>query len=141
VVGVLLTVTPDDELATLFAVVLIHQMFEGMALGSRIGPLECVGYPKKMLMGLAFSFTAPVGMAVGIGVRTSFNDNDKRTILTLGTMDALSAGVLAWVAFVELWSKDWLLGELRNADAKKQAVAMVSLVLGLAIMSLLGKWA
>ncbi|KAF2431658.1 Zinc/iron permease, partial [Tothia fuscella] len=140
-VGVLLAVTPDTELPTIFAVVLIHQLFEGIALGARIAPLENVANRKKILMAIAFSVTAPLGMAIGIGVRKSFNSNDKSTIVTLGTMDALSAGVLAWVAFVELWSKDWLHGEMRDAPAKKQIVGMISLVLGIAIMSFLGKWA
>ena len=116
-------------------------MFEGIALGARIEPLEGITDARKVLMGLAFSFTAPVGMTIGVGVRKSFNGNDRNTALTVGTMDALSAGVLAWVAFVELWSKDWIHGEMRNADFKKGSVGMLSLILGLGIMSLLGKWA
>jgi zinc transporter 1/2/3 len=140
-VGVLLAVTPDDEFAVLFAVVLIHQMFEGIALGARIASLDGVGERVKILMGLAFSATSPTGMAIGVGVRHSFNGMDKNTILTLGTMDALSAGVLAWVAFVELWSKDWLYGDLRAAAGPKVASGMAGLIAGLAIMSLLGKWA
>lgn len=140
-VGVLLTVTPDKEFPTLFAVVLIHQMFEGIALGSRIAPLEDITHLRKIVMSLAFSCTAPLGMAIGLSARKSFNGNSRGTILLLGTMDALSAGVLAWVAFVELWSKDWLHGELRNAERKRQVVGMGSLVAGIVIMSVLGKWA
>ncbi|KAF1990196.1 Zip-domain-containing protein [Aulographum hederae CBS 113979] len=140
-VGVLLTVAPDKQLPTLFAVVLIHQMFEGMALGSKISPLDCIPFGRKVLMGFAFSCTAPIGMAIGIGVRQTFNSNDKSTIITLGSMDALSAGVLAWVAFVELWSKDWLDGEMKDAPVRKQVVGMSMLVLGIVIMSILGKWA
>jgi zinc transporter 1/2/3 len=141
VVGVLLAVTPDGQFPTLFAVVLIHQMFEGVALGSRISSLGNVSYLKKLVMSFAFSCTAPFGMAIGLSAWKSFNGNNRGTILLLGTMDALSAGVLAWVAFVELWSKDWIHGELRNADTKRQAVGIGSLVAGLAIMSVLGKWA
>jgi zinc transporter 1/2/3 len=141
VVGVLLTVTPDDDYIPMFAVILLHQLFEGLALGARISPLEHTSPPKKLLMGLAFSGTCPTGMAIGIGVRRSFNGSDGNTLLTLGTMDALSAGVLAWVAFVELWSADWLHGDLRAPGWRKGAVAMLSLVLGAAGMSVLGKWA
>ena len=70
VVGVLLAVTPDHELTVLFVVVLIHQMFEGLALGSRIEPLEGITDIRKVLMAFAFSFTAPVGIGIGIGVRS-----------------------------------------------------------------------
>lgn len=140
-VGVLLTITPDSELVKIFAVVLVHQLFEGLALGARIEPLEGVRASTKIIMGLSFSVTCPVGMSIGIGVRKSFNGNDKNTIIILGFMNALSAGVLAWVAFVELWSKDWLHGELRTANAKKTCVAMISLMSGLTLMGVLGKWA
>lgn len=80
-------------------------------------------------------------MAIGIGVRKSFNGMNRNTIVTLGTMDALSAGVLAWVAFVELWSKDWLYRDMRAASGWKAVAGMGGLVVGLAVMSLLGKWA
>jgi zinc transporter 1/2/3 len=141
VVGVLLTITPDSELVQIFAVVLVHQLSEGLALGARIEPLEGIRASTKVVMGLAFSVTCPIGMSIGIGVRKSFNGNDRNTVLVLGIMNALSAGVLAWVAFVELWSKDWMQGELRIANAKKTTVAMLSLTSGLILMGVLGKWA
>jgi zinc transporter 1/2/3 len=141
VVGVLLTVTPDNDYLPMFTVILLHQMFEGLALGARIEPLEDMTYLKKFFMGRAFSSTCPSGMAIGIAVRRSFNANDRNTVLTLGTMNALSAGVLAWVGFVELWSADWLHGDLRLPGRTKGIVAMVSLLLGATLMSVLGKWA
>jgi zinc transporter 1/2/3 len=141
VVGVLLTITPDSELVILFAVILVHQLFEGLALGARIEPMEKIRDSTKVMMGVAFSVTCPIGMGIGIGVRKSFNGNDRNTILVLGIMNALSAGVLAWVAFVELWSKDWMHGELRTANAKKTTIAMVSLISGIVLMGVLGAWA
>lgn len=35
-------------------------------------------------------------MAIGTGVLGSFNGNDRATIVAIGTLDALSAGILIW---------------------------------------------
>ena len=124
----------------MFAVILLHQMFEGLALGARIETLDFMSYTKKVLMGIVFSSTCPTGMGIGIGVRHSFNGNQKSTVLGLGTLYALGAGVLAWVAFVVLWSADWLHGDLRMPVRRKGAVGMLSLLLGGVLTSVLGIW-
>lgn len=49
-------------------------------------------------------------MAIGIGVLKNFNGNDPSTIIAIGTLDALSAGILAWVGVVEMRAHDWMLG-------------------------------
>ena len=82
-------------------------------------------------------------MAIGIGALDSFNGNDPTTIITIGTLDALSAGVLIWVGVVEMLAKDWLHenGELARAGIGKILLAGGGgLIPGLIVMSLLGKW-
>lgn len=80
-------------------------------------------------------------MMIGIIVLRSFNGSDRTTILALGTLDALSAGILIWVGFVEMWAGDWVYGGLKRAGVLKTACAMGSLVAGMVLMGLLGKWA
>ncbi|KAF1812479.1 Zip-domain-containing protein [Eremomyces bilateralis CBS 781.70] len=138
--GVLLTVTPAANFTVLFAVILLHQLFEGLALGARIATLWHPTLLSKLLYGVAFAVTAPIGMAIGLIVRHTFNENDPRTIQTVGAMDALSAGVLIWVAVVEMWSEDWLRGELSNADWKEVSVGLISLGGGAGVMTVLGIW-
>ncbi|PWW76873.1 Zinc/iron permease, partial [Tuber magnatum] len=137
-----LVVAGDSGFATLFIVIIFHQMFEGLALGARIASLPTdTELLIRLLMGAAFAAITPIGMAIGIGVRNEFNGNDKATIIALATLDALSAGVLVWVALVEMWAADWLYGNLRNSGARKTAIAMLALVSGMVLMGLLGKWA
>jgi zinc transporter 1/2/3 len=124
----------------MFAAILVHQMFEGLALGARVETLEFMAYMKKFLMGMIFSSACPIGMAIGIGVRRRFNGNQKSTVLVLGTLYALGAGVLAWVAFVVLWSADWLHGDLRMPGRKKGVVGIMSLLLGGHLTSVLAIW-
>lgn len=102
---------------------------------------------KKLGLAALFAFVTPIGMAIGIGVLQKFNGNDKSTLIAIGTLDALSAGILLWVGIVEMWAADWLVGahghkaELSDADILTVILAGFGLVAGLALMSLLGKWA
>lgn len=135
-------VAGDSGFISLFIVIIFHQVFEGLALGARIASLhEPTPMLTKLAMAGAFGAITPLGMAIGIGVRNKFNGNDKTTLITLGTLDALSAGILIWVALVEMLAADWLHGDLKNSDFKKTILASAALVCGMALMGLLGKWA
>ncbi|KAI1090077.1 Zip-domain-containing protein [Rostrohypoxylon terebratum] len=183
-IGVTLVVAGDSFFITLFIVILFHQMFEGIALGTRIasvghhirvevahgnhtppaltefpsdqGPKltitpdsledqsenwKSLSMPKKLLMAIPFALITPVGMAIGIGVLKQFNGNDPSTLIALGTLDALSAGILIWVGVVEMWAGDWMFGELANAGLIETSLAGVGLIGGLVLMCVLGKWA
>ncbi|KAJ9660911.1 high-affinity Zn(2+) transporter zrt1 [Neophaeococcomyces mojaviensis] len=151
--GLTLVVAPDSSsntsgyYKTLLAVIVFHQFFEGLALGARIALLTNsslhFGIWSKMLMAVAFTLITPLGMAIGIGVLNEFNGNDQSTVLTIGVLDALSAGVLLWVGVVDMWGRDWAVsgGEMVEAGFGKVTVGLLSLILGMVLMSVLGKWA
>jgi len=81
-------------------------------------------------------------MAIGIGVLKNFNGNDPSTVIAIGTLDALSAGILVWVGVVEMWAHDWMLGgEMTRSGPVRTVLGFAALVAGMALMSLLGKWA
>ncbi|KAK5071014.1 high-affinity Zn(2+) transporter zrt1 [Lithohypha guttulata] len=152
-IGLTLVVAPDSSgntsgyYNTLLAVIVFHQFFEGLALGARIALLQNQnmrwGIRSKLLMALAFALITPLGMAIGIGVLNQFNGNDQSTILTIAVLDALSAGVLLWVGVVDMWARDWAFsgGEMVDAGVGKVFVGMSSLIVGMILMSVLGKWA
>ena len=139
-VGLTTVVAGDSYYITLFIVILFHQAFEGVALGSRIAELRTVSVWIKILMGLGFAITTPLGMAIGIGTLNYFNGNDPSTVIAIGTLDALSAGVLLWVGIIEMLAHDWLYGPLAEAGIVKIATALIGLVGGMVLMSFLGKW-
>lgn len=139
-IGITLVVAGSSSFITLFIVILFHQMFEGIALGSRIALLPS-RLLHKLLLAAGFGVTTPIGMAIGTGVLSQFNGNDPSTIVAIGTLDAFSAGILLWVGVVEMLFHDWWLGPLAKVGVVKAALAMVGLMAGLALMSLLGKWA
>ncbi|KAF9871108.1 zip zinc transporter [Colletotrichum karsti] len=172
-IGITLVVAGDSFFLTLFVVIIFHQMFEGIALGTRIAqlgqrtPAEMAERPveveqtsstpdslnslkapsfslvKKLLLATPFALVTPIGMAIGIGVLSRFNGNDRDTILAIGTLDALSAGILIWVGLVEMWAEDWMHhdAELLRTSPIVTFLAGFGLVAGMIIMSVLGKWA
>ncbi|KAH0371230.1 Zip-domain-containing protein, partial [Aureobasidium melanogenum] len=139
-IGLTLVVAGDSGFITLFIVIIFHQMFEGLALGSRISDLQ-IRMVEKLLMATAFAIVTPIGMAIGIGVLNQFNGNDPSTIIAIGTLDALSAGILLYVGLVEMLAHDWMHGELSKAPIGHVVPAAISLIAGLVLMSVLGKWA
>lgn len=104
---------------------------------------KTLSMPQKLLMASVFAVITPIGMAIGIGVLQHFNGNDPSTLITLATLDALSAGILIWVGLVEMWARDWMLagGEMVHAGAAVTTCGGLALVAGMALMSFLGKWA
>ncbi|PVH77314.1 Zip-domain-containing protein [Cadophora sp. DSE1049] len=141
-IGITLNVTPNSYFTTLFIVILFHQMFEGLALGTRIAALKSsISFLTKVLMAGIFTLITPIGMAIGVGVLQHFNGNNPATIVSIGTLDALSAGILLWVGLVEMLAHDWMWGDMARAGWMKGLVGGFSLVAGLVLMSVLGKWA
>lgn len=147
-IGLTLVVAGDSFYRTLLAVIVFHQFFEGLALGTRIALLPAG--PRslsrvKLPMGFAFTLITPLGMAIGLGVIHTFNGNNQNTIIAIGTLDALSAGILVWVGVVDMWARDWVVqgGEMtgRPTGTGKICLGLFALVAGFVGMSVLGKWA
>ncbi|KAL2870392.1 putative ZIP Zinc transporter [Aspergillus lucknowensis] len=142
-IGLTLVVAGDSFYKTLLVVIVFHQFFEGLALGARIALLPGRVFPSKALMACAFALITPIGMAIGLGVLHTFNGNERETLIALGTLDALSAGILVWVGLVDMWARDWVIegGEMMNAPIGRVAAGGMSLVVGMVLMGVLGKWA
>ncbi|KUM61210.1 hypothetical protein ACN42_g5905 [Penicillium freii] len=142
-IGLTLVVAGDSFYKTLLVVIVFHQFFEGLALGARIAVLPGPIFPSKAFMAAAFSLITPIGMAIGLGVLHTFNGNSRGTLIALGTLDALSAGILVWVGVVDMWARDWVIegGEMLDAKLGKVLTGGISFVSGLVLMGVLGKWA
>jgi zinc transporter 1/2/3 len=139
-----LTLAVDDQFKILFVVIIFHQMFEGLGVGSRLAYLilppkyQYVPYVGSFLYGI----TTPIGIAVGLGIRTTYNPGSTQATLVSGILDSLSAGILLYTGFVELLAHEFLFSpEMREASLGKLLYALACMMLGLALMALLGKWA
>lgn len=132
-----------DEFNTLYPVLVFHQSFEGLGIGAR---LSVIPFPKRfkwmpwVLCG-AYGLTTPIAIAIGLGLRTTYNSGSYTANVVSGVLDSVSAGILIYTGFVEMIARDFLFNPYRTQDKKRLAFMLVSLYLGTGVMSLLGKWA
>ena len=119
-------------------------MFEGLGLGSRLAFLQLP--PKYRYVpyvgAVVYSVMTPIGIAVGLGVRTTYNPGSARASAVSGILDALSAGILIYTGLVELLAHEFLFSrDMREASNGKLAYALGCMCTGCGLMALLGKWA
>ncbi|XP_057971209.1 fe(2+) transport protein 1-like [Malania oleifera] len=123
----------------LVAALCFHQLFEGMGLGGCILQAE-YGYVMKMIMVFFFSVTTPFGIALGIGLSNVYSPNSPTALIVVGLLNASSAGLLNYMALVDLLASDFM-GPKLQGRAKLQIWAYVAVLLGAGCMSLMAKWA
>ena len=91
-------------------------------------------------MSIFISLTTPVGIAIGIGVSSTYKDNSPTALIVEGTFNALAAGILIYMALVDLLAEDFMNPRVQK-NVKIQLGTNVSLLLGAGCMSVLAKWA
>ncbi|KAI0741302.1 ZIP zinc/iron transport family [Daedaleopsis nitida] len=139
-----LTLAVNEEFKILFIVLIFHQTFEGLGVGSRLAYLRL---PPKynyipIVGGILFGVTTPLGIAVGLGVRTTYNPDSTTASIVSGILDAFSSGILLYTGLVELMAHEFLFNsDMLNSSNSHLAYAIGCMVAGAGIMALLGRWA
>ncbi|XP_024989827.1 probable zinc transporter 10 [Cynara cardunculus var. scolymus] len=123
----------------LIAALCFHQMFEGMGLGGCILQAEYKMMKKAMLV-FFFSITTPFGIALGIGLAKTYKENSPSALITVGLLNASSAGLLIYMAMVDLLAADFM-GPKLQGSIKLQLKAFSAVLLGAGGMSVMAKWA
>ncbi|EEB09011.1 ZIP zinc transporter Zrt1 [Schizosaccharomyces japonicus yFS275] len=142
IIGLTLAVS-GDEFKTLFPVIVFHQAFEGMGLGSRLSAMAWKpGFNiQPYILGILYSIVTPIGVAVGIGIRKSWNPIAPGSYAAQGVLDAFSSGILIYAGLVELLAYDFLFDPNREKGTWKTVYMVFCAMLGTGLMALLGKWA
>lgn len=111
-IGMSLAVSVGSDLTILLVAIAFHQLFEGLALGSRIAAVpwgsSWIRKAQPWLMCLAYGCTTPLGQALGISTYTLYDPDSMTGLLVVGTMNAISAGLLTYTSLVDLLSEDFL---------------------------------
>ncbi|CAK5270142.1 unnamed protein product [Mycena citricolor] len=141
-----LTLAVDPNFKILFVVIIFHQTFEGLGLGSRLASLHDTLPPTYHLVpylaAAVYGISTPIGIAVGLGVRSTYNPGGTTASIVSGILDSLSSGVLIYTGLVELLAHEFLFNkEMINSSNGKLAYAICCMLLGCGIMALLGRWA
>ena len=80
------------------------ETFEGLGVGTRLAFLKL---PQKYNLfpifgAIAFAVTTPIGIAIGLGVRQTYNPNSQTANIVSGILDSTSAGILIYTGLVEV---------------------------------------
>ncbi|KAJ3175713.1 hypothetical protein HDU87_005856 [Geranomyces variabilis] len=144
IIGVTLGTTADDGFTSLLIAIGFHQFAEGAALGVLLSSLsrKTFALPKLYAAGLLYPLTTPIGIALGIALRDTYNANSQTAILVQGILDSLSAGILIYNAYCELISKEInQSGQFRGLSRGTKVASMLFLYAGAGVMAVIGLWA
>jgi len=103
IIGITTGLAYDAQFKTLLIALSFHQFFEGLALGARLFAAKFRGLYDLSFLAV-FSFAAPVGMAIGLGLlhRGSLNANGLTFLMTQGTLDGVTSGLLLHIAATKM---------------------------------------
>ncbi|KAL5698762.1 TPR repeat-containing protein zip4 [Ranunculus cassubicifolius] len=116
-----------------------HQFFEGFALGGCI----CQAQFKRLstiVMACFFAITTPLGIGIGTGIASLYNHNSPRALVVEGILDSISAGILVYMALVDLIAADFL-SKRMSCNVRLQIYSYLALFLGAGLMSSVAVWA
>lgn len=136
--------TAGEEFNTLYPVLVFHQSFEGLGIGAR---MSAIPFPNRLswlpwVLCAGYGLTTPIAIAAGLGVRTTYNGAAFEASIVSGVLDSVSAGILIYTGLVELLARDFLFnGELDRTKSWRLTFMIGCVLLGAALMALLGKWA
>ncbi|KAH6661229.1 Zinc/iron permease [Truncatella angustata] len=142
-IGLTLAVA-GDEFVILYIVLVFHQMFEGLGLGSR---LAVASWPRgkgymPYLLATLYALSTPIAIAAGLGVRETLTPGSSTTLIINGVFDAISAGILLYTGLVELMAHEFMFSpQMQKAGLKMKMSALGCVFLGGGLMALLAKWA
>ncbi|ORZ11869.1 ZIP zinc transporter-domain-containing protein [Absidia repens] len=140
IIGITMGTSSEETFLVLFIALIFHQFFEGIALGTRINDLNCRSWLKPIVMSLFFVCTTPIGVAIGIGIKSVMDVPS--TILAQAILDSLSAGILLYNAYISLMSSEINHSvSFRQSSFTKKSICLISMYIGAGAMSVLGLWA
>ncbi|KAJ2161185.1 hypothetical protein GGF46_001697 [Coemansia sp. RSA 552] len=143
IIGLTLSVATGTAFRTLLIAICFHQFCEGLALGSRLAEVHHHKHPflRAALSAAFFMLVTPIGMVIGIGIRHSYAPASPASLITIGVLDALSAGILLYSGLVNLLAEEFGTLEFRGYRSSKKAACFAACFVGAGIMALIGKWA
>ena len=135
--------TAGSEFTTLYPVLVFHQSFEGLGIGAR---MSAIPFPQRWawlqwFLCTTYGLTTPIAIAIGLGLRTTYDSGSYTANIVSGVFDSLAAGILIYTGLVELLARDFIFNLDQTLSGRKLAFMVVCTILGTGVMALLGKWA
>jgi zinc transporter 1/2/3 len=120
------------------------EMFDGLALGSRLAYLDLPHkYRNVLLLGAFFyGITTPIGITMGLRARMIYDLSPAHASLVSGILDTLGATILLYTGFVELLAQEFpfsLRPEIRKTNLWKLLYALTCVAVGYGAVPFLRK--
>ena len=139
-VGLALGLQTGGAFTGLFVAVVFHQLLEGFGIGAATVEGQ-YSRTMELLLAFGFSITAPLGIAIGIILHESLNQNSSGYLFTVGIVNAIAAGLLIYVGLEHLNAISSRGSWMRMQKWHWQAICLGSFVLGAVALMVVGKYA
>ncbi|KAF5827908.1 zinc-nutrition responsive transporter [Dunaliella salina] len=108
IIGILLGILNKDypQARNMLIALTFHQWLEGIGLGAMISVANFGLLKGWLLIGL-YSVTAPVGIAIGIGIAEGYDSQSTAASATQGTLNCVSAGILIYMGLAQMVANDF----------------------------------
>lgn len=144
--GLTLGVSADSDAKGLLVALVFHQLFEGLAMGSRLADASFHLTLEAVLM-LVFSLSTSVGIAAGTGAISSSSSALSGTSYAMvsAVLDSVCGGIMLYIAF-NLLFVDFMRDLATHCCAGsahrvwKRMGLYAGLWIGAGVMALIGKW-
>lgn len=115
-----------------------HFKLKGNSITFSFPILQAKYKPRTItIMVLFFSLTNPIGIAIGMAISKIYNENSPTALAVEGVLNSASAGILIYMALVDLLAADFMNPNLQK-NFRLQLGTNVALLIGACCMALLG---
>ncbi|XP_024033133.1 zinc transporter 4, chloroplastic [Citrus clementina] len=94
----------------------------------------------SIIIGISLGVSHSPWISIGTAVASVYNPNSPGALIVEGILDSISAGILVYMALVDLIAADFL-SKRMSCNFRLQVVSYLMLFLGAGLMSLLAIWA
>lgn len=108
--------------------------------------MSVIPFPKSLnwfpwFLCSAYSLIIPIAIAIGLGLRTTYNAGSFTTNVVFAVLDPILARILIYSGLVDLLVRDFLYNPDLTRVSKRLTFMMSCVILGAVLLTLLGKWA
>ncbi|KLU89188.1 zinc-regulated transporter 2 [Magnaporthiopsis poae ATCC 64411] len=140
-----LTLAVASQFVILFVVLVFHQTFEGLGLGSRLATFDWPADRRRWtpwIFAVLYGLTTPIAIAAGLGVKEALAQDPTTRFMVEGICNAISGGILLYTGVVELLAHEFMFNPaMDRAPIQYKLSAFGCMCLGAGLMALLAKWA
>lgn len=132
-IGITLGIEPN--VVPLMIAISVHQLFEGIAVSSLVVDHFYNLKWTSLFLSTCYVLSTPLGVVIGILTASTLDQQTPGTVVLLGVLEALAAGILIYDSIANLMIPSF-------TDTNKQhATCLLALWAGAAVMAVIGYWA